>query len=112
VMPHWHPERVDRVEPIADEEALEMTRRLAHEDGIFAGISTGANVVGAAPPRRQSRTRRRERDSRRRHRLQVHERRAIHRHVEARRRSRSRESTCQPSPTVARYDDPARDAPS
>jgi cysteine synthase len=47
VMPHWHPERVDRVEPIADEEALEMTRRLAQEEGIFAGISTGANVVGA-----------------------------------------------------------------
>ena len=47
VMPHWDPERVDRVEPIADDEALEMTRRLAAEDGIFAGISTGANVVGA-----------------------------------------------------------------
>jgi len=46
-MPHWDPERVDRVEPIADDEALEMTRRLAAEDGIFAGISTGANVVGA-----------------------------------------------------------------
>jgi cysteine synthase A len=24
-----------------------MTRRLASEEGIFAGISTGANVVGA-----------------------------------------------------------------
>ena len=24
-----------------------MTRRLAQEDGVFAGISTGANVVGA-----------------------------------------------------------------
>jgi cysteine synthase len=24
-----------------------MTRRLAREEGIFAGISTGANVVGA-----------------------------------------------------------------
>ena len=24
-----------------------MTHRLASEDGIFAGISTGANVVGA-----------------------------------------------------------------
>ena len=24
-----------------------MTRRLAAEEGIFAGISTGANVVGA-----------------------------------------------------------------
>ncbi|MDQ3777421.1 MAG: cysteine synthase, partial [Actinomycetota bacterium] len=28
-------------------EAIEMTRRLAEEEGIFAGISTGANVVGA-----------------------------------------------------------------
>ena len=26
---------------------VEMTRRLAHEEGIFAGISSGANVVGA-----------------------------------------------------------------
>ena len=47
VMPHWYPDKVDHVEPIDDEEALEMTRRLAREDGIFAGISTGANVVGA-----------------------------------------------------------------
>jgi cysteine synthase len=47
VMPHWDAERVDHVEPIQDDEALEMTTRLAHEDGIFAGISTGANVVGA-----------------------------------------------------------------
>jgi cysteine synthase len=47
VMPHWDPDRVDHVEPIGDDEAVEMTRRLAHEEGIFAGISTGANVVGA-----------------------------------------------------------------
>jgi cysteine synthase A len=47
VMPHWYPEKVDRLEAIPDDEALEMTRRLAQEDGIFAGISTGANVVGA-----------------------------------------------------------------
>jgi cysteine synthase len=47
VMPHWDPGRVDHVEPIGDEEALEMTLRLSREDGIFAGISTGANVVGA-----------------------------------------------------------------
>src|SRR4029077_12648966 len=47
VMPHWDPDRVDHVEAIVDDEALEMTRRLASEDGIFAGISTGANVVGA-----------------------------------------------------------------
>jgi len=47
VMPHWDPERVDHLEPIGDEEAIEMTLRLSHEEGIFAGISTGANVVGA-----------------------------------------------------------------
>jgi cysteine synthase A len=47
VMPHWDAKKVDHVEPIPDDEALEMTLRLSQEDGIFAGISTGANVVGA-----------------------------------------------------------------
>jgi cysteine synthase A len=47
VMPHWSPEKVNHVEPIGDDEAVEMTLRLAREEGIFAGISTGANVVGA-----------------------------------------------------------------
>jgi cysteine synthase A len=47
VMPHWYAEKVDHVEPIGDDEALQMTARLAREEGIFAGISTGANVVGA-----------------------------------------------------------------
>ena len=47
VMPHWDPAKVDHVEPIEDDAAIEMTRRLAQDDGIFAGISTGANVVGA-----------------------------------------------------------------
>ncbi len=47
VMPHWDSERVDHLEPIADDEALEMTGRLARDEGIFAGISTGANIVGA-----------------------------------------------------------------
>ena len=47
VMPHWDPERVDHLEAIEDDQALEMTRRLSEEEGIFAGISTGANVVGA-----------------------------------------------------------------
>ena len=47
VMPHWDPARIDHVEPIGDDDAVEMTRRLAQEEGIFAGISTGANVVGA-----------------------------------------------------------------
>jgi cysteine synthase A len=47
VPPHWDPERVDDLWTIEDREAVEMTRRLAEEEGIFAGISTGANVVGA-----------------------------------------------------------------
>jgi cysteine synthase len=46
VMPHWDPAKVDHLEPIEDDEALDMTRRLAREEGIFAGISTGANLVG------------------------------------------------------------------
>jgi cysteine synthase A len=47
VMPHWDPGRVDHVEPIPDDEAIAMTLRLSREEGIFAGISTGANVAGA-----------------------------------------------------------------
>ena len=33
--------RVDRVESVSQAEAEEMTRRLAREEGIFAGISSG-----------------------------------------------------------------------
>ena len=44
---HWDPANVDEVWTIEDGEAIEMTRRLAAEEGIFAGISSGANVVGA-----------------------------------------------------------------
>jgi S-sulfo-L-cysteine synthase (O-acetyl-L-serine-dependent) len=33
--------RVDRIEPVSQAEAEEMTRRLAREEGIFAGISSG-----------------------------------------------------------------------
>jgi cysteine synthase len=47
VMPHWDPDRVDGIERIGDDEAVEMTGRLAEDEGIFAGVSTGANVVGA-----------------------------------------------------------------
>jgi cysteine synthase len=47
VPPHWNADNVDDVWTIEDEEALEMTRRLAREEGIFAGTSSGANVVGS-----------------------------------------------------------------
>ncbi len=36
--------RVDRVENVSQAEAEEMTRRLAREEGIFAGISSGGAV--------------------------------------------------------------------
>jgi cysteine synthase len=32
---------------VATDQARSMARRLAREEGIFAGVSTGANVVGA-----------------------------------------------------------------
>jgi cysteine synthase A len=47
VPPLWDPDRVDDVDAIDDDEARSMTLRLASEEGIFAGISSGANVVGA-----------------------------------------------------------------
>ncbi len=39
--------RVDRVESVSQDEAEEMTRRLAREEGIFAGISSGGALVVA-----------------------------------------------------------------
>jgi len=39
---------VDGVETVTNEEAYDWTRRLAREEGIFGGISTGANVCAAA----------------------------------------------------------------
>ncbi|MDA0146908.1 cysteine synthase A [Vibrio sp. LaRot3] len=40
-------ELVDRVESVTSDEAIEMARRLMEEEGILAGISSGAAVVAA-----------------------------------------------------------------
>ena len=37
----YDPRRVDRVEPVSQADAEEMARRMAREEGIFAGISSG-----------------------------------------------------------------------
>ena len=45
--PLWDPTLVDEVLAVGTDEAKEMTRRLAREEALFAGTSTGANVVAA-----------------------------------------------------------------
>src|SRR6187402_3214769 len=43
-----HTEIVDEVVQITDDEAFEWARRLAKEEGIFGGISSGGNMAAAA----------------------------------------------------------------
>jgi cysteine synthase A len=47
VVPLWRPEIVDRIEQVSTQAATAMSLRLAREEGLFAGVSTGANVVAA-----------------------------------------------------------------
>jgi cysteine synthase A len=47
VVPLWHDRLADDIERVSTEEATAMAFRLAREEGLFAGISTGANVVAA-----------------------------------------------------------------
>lgn len=47
VVPLWEKDIADRIDLVSTEEAATMARRLAREEGLFAGTSTGANVVAA-----------------------------------------------------------------
>jgi len=43
----YDPKRVDKLEYVSQQEAEEMTRRLAREEGIFCGISSGGALAAA-----------------------------------------------------------------
>ena len=43
----WDPALVDGYDTVSDDEAIETARRLAREEGILGGFSTGANVAAA-----------------------------------------------------------------
>jgi cysteine synthase A len=45
--PLWEPDLADRIVPVKTADAKEMTQRLAREEGLFAGTSSGANVLAA-----------------------------------------------------------------
>lgn len=47
VVPLWTDGIADQIERVSTQEAEAMTRRLAREEGLFAGTSTGANVIAA-----------------------------------------------------------------
>jgi cysteine synthase A len=47
VPPLWEPDLVNAIERVTTDDAKAMARRLAREEGLFAGASTGANVVAA-----------------------------------------------------------------
>ncbi len=47
VPPLWEPDQVDGIEQVSTADAWTMARRLAREEGLFAGASAGANVVVA-----------------------------------------------------------------
>jgi cysteine synthase len=45
--PLWEPSLVDEIMAVSTADAKAMARRLAREEGLFAGTSSGANVVAA-----------------------------------------------------------------
>ena len=57
--PLWEPSLVDEVLPVTTDDAKEMARRIAREEALFAGTSSGANVVAAIEVARAARPGRR-----------------------------------------------------
>ena len=47
VVPLWKPGLADEIITVTAAEAMAMSRRLAREEGLFGGASSGANVVAA-----------------------------------------------------------------
>lgn len=45
--PLWEPAHVDEILPVKTDDAKEMARRIAREEAIFAGTSSGANIIAA-----------------------------------------------------------------
>ncbi|MDP4885911.1 MAG: cysteine synthase CysM [Flavobacteriaceae bacterium] len=43
----YQPKRVDRIIEVSDREAAQMARRLAQEEGIFSGMSSGGAAIAA-----------------------------------------------------------------
>lgn len=47
IPPLWDPALVDEILPVGTDDAKDMARRLAREEALFAGTSSGANVLAA-----------------------------------------------------------------
>jgi cysteine synthase A len=47
IPPLWEPTLVDDILPVRTDDAKDMARRIAREKALFAGTSSGANVVAA-----------------------------------------------------------------
>ena len=47
IPPLWEPNEVDEILTVSTEDAKAMARRLAREEGLFAGTSSGANACAA-----------------------------------------------------------------